>query len=432
MVSLADSASPYNRCDMAGPSSDTTSAKEPLKPAVTELAPTDGPAEIREFHDEPPPNQHIVLLGAGHAHLQVVRWWRRRPIPFVQLTLVSAFDRAAYSAMLPSAFAGRYELGDLLIDLPRLCRRCGVQLIVDRAVKLDPAAKRIELAHQPSLSFDVASVNIGSVPTAEVLCQMHRILVCVKPMTSFLERFEIRLKELLAQHRDAHRADLIPVAIVGGGAAGVELALCLEERAHQQELPLEVLLIEGGGEILPGASEGAVRRVRKLLKRRGIAVHLGRRIAGCDEDGPAALVFDDGEKLPCELAVWATTAAPPAVLKGFDLPKSSRGFLSVRSTLQSTADVPVFAVGDVADLFGDPVPKAGVYAVREARVLWHNLQRLLDHEPLRTYRPQRGFLSLLSCGDGTAILDYKGWSVHSTWAWWLKQWIDWRFVRRFQ
>src|SRR6185503_9595539 len=110
----------------------------------------------------------------------------------------------------------------------------------------------------------------------------------------------------------------------------------------------------------------------------------------------------------------------PAVLKGFDLPKSSRGYLSVRPTLQSTADVAVFAAGDAADLFGDVVPKAGVYAVRQAPVLWQNLQRFLAGTPLRTYRPQSGYLSLLNCGDGTAILDYHGWSVRSKWAWRLK------------
>jgi selenide,water dikinase len=381
---------------------------------------------------EPPAGRHIVLVGAGHAHLQIVRWWRRRPIPHVQLTLVSAFGQAAYSAMLPGALAGDYDSDDYLIDLPQLCQRCGVQLVVDRAVRLDPQQRVIELAHQPMLGFDVASINIGSVPAAEMLCQTHRLLVCVKPLVNFIARFEVRLKELLAQYRDAQRHDLIPVAIVGGGAAGVELALCLEERVHQQEWPMEVLLVEGGGEILSGHSPGLVRRARRLLKRRGIEVYLGRRIAGCDDHGPAALVFDDGEKLPCELAIWATGAAAPAVMKGYDLPKSDHGFLSVWSTLQSTADVPVFAVGDAADFFGESLPKAGVYAVRQARVLWRNLQHLLADEPLEEYRPQRGFLSLLNCGDSTALLDYKGISLHSWLAWRLKRWIDRRWVRQFQ
>lgn len=399
---------------------------------VVAFVPASTAEPIFELVDDIAPSRQVVLIGAGHTHLQLVKWWGRKPLANVQLTLVSAFDRMAYSGMLPGALAGLYPVDDMMIDLPRLCRRSGVQLIVDRAVRLDPAAQQIELAHQPSLHFDVASVNIGSATNAELLCQMHRILVNIKPLTNFVERFEMRLQELLKQHAEAGRADLIPVAIVGGGAAGVELALCLEERAHSQQLPLEVFLIEGGGEILSQYSEGTVHRARMLMKQRGIDVHIGRRIAGCEEAGPTALVLDDGERLPCELAIWATGAAPPAVLKGFDVPKSSRGFLSVRSTLQSTADVPVFATGDAADIFGDPIPKAGVYAVRQARVLWQNLQRFLDGKTLKSYHPQRGYLSLLACGDGTAILDYYGWSLRSRWAWRLKLWIDRGFVRQFR
>jgi selenide,water dikinase len=418
---------------MTGPASDDATDHDaaPLE-GVVQFVPVATTEPAIDAIDEIVSPRQIVLIGAGHTHLQIVKWWGRRPIPHAQLTLVSAFGRVAYSAMLPGALAGLYSVDEMLIDLPPLCRRSGVQLLVDRVVRLDASARRIELAHQPALTFDVASVNVGSTTNAELLCQMHRILVSIKPLSNFVERFEMRLQELLKQHAEAGRTDLIPVAVVGGGAAGVELALCLEERAHTLQLPLDVCLIEGGGEILAQHSEGTVRRARKLLRQRGIDVHIGRRIAGCEEAGPAALVFDDGVKLPCELAIWATGAAPPATLGGFDLPKSSRGFLSVRSTLQSTADVPVFAAGDAADIFGDPVPKAGVYAVRQAPVLWQNLRRYLAGQPLRSYHPQRGYLSLMACGDGTAILDYRGWSVRSHWAWLLKMWIDRGFVRQFR
>jgi len=384
-----------------------------------------------ELPPPPLPPQEIVLIGAGHAHLQIVQWWRKRPLPGVRMTLVSAFDRAAYSGMLAGVIAGRFEPEEMLIDLPRLCERSDVQLIVDRAIRLDPATRTIELAHQPALTFDVASINIGSVPGQERLWQSHRMLLSVKPMATFWQRFQTRQQELLTQWREAELPKRLQFVVVGAGAAGIELALCLEERIHNDDLPIDVHLVDAASEVWRSASPGAIRRTRKLLKYRGVDLHLEQRVVDCDEEGPSALVFEDGSRLRCDLAIWTTAAAPPAVLQGFAVPRSEGGFVLVDRTLRTTGEVPIFAAGDTAE-FPVPIPKAGVYSVRQGPILWHNLRAILTGKPLQTYNPQRGFLALLACGDGTAILDYKGWSIRSGWAWGLKCWIDRAFVRRFR
>jgi len=373
-----------------------------------------------------------VLIGAGHAHLQLLTWWRRRPIPGVELTLVTAFDRAAYSSMLPSTLAGMYQPDQMLIDLPKLCARCGVKLIVDRANRLDPVTRVIEFAHQPALSFDVAAINIGSVPAAEPLWQAHRILISVKPLTSFLERFSVRFRELVEQWRMAPGPELLQIVVVGAGASGVELALCLEQHKHELELPADVRIVDGSVALLAGYSPRTVRRVSKLLSLRGIDLHLGSPVIDCDDEGPSSLVLETGERIRADLVIWAAGASPPMALRGFELPKSERGFLKARRTLQTTANVPVFISGDTADIEGALVPKAGVYAVRQAPVLWKNLRRHFAGKRLHDYKPQRRFLSLLSCGDGTAILDYMGFTSHSGWAWMLKSWIDRKWMKRFR
>src|SRR5262249_43825061 len=89
-------------------------------------------------------------------------------------------------------------------------------------------------------------------------------------------------------------------------------------------------------------------------------------------------------------------------------------------------------VGDTAGIIGRPLPKAGVFAVREGPVLWENLQRLFSNRELVPYEPQRGFLSLLSTGDGQAIAEYKGFSGHGRWAWKWKDYIDRKFMRMYQ
>ena len=408
------------------PEVEITNAEVVAAPATPEPAPPAKPPE------PPPPPKQLVLIGAGHAHLQILTWWRQKPIPGVELTMVTAFDRATYSSMLPSTLAGLYQPDQMMIDLPKLCAHCGVRLIVDRANRLDPEVGLIMFAHQPALYFDAAAINIGSVPAAEPLWQAHRILISVKPLPSFLQRFEVRFHELVEQWRMAPGPELLQIVIVGGGAAGVELALCLEQHKHELELPADVRIVDGNPAILPGYSPRTIRKVSKLLKLRGIDLHLGSPVIDCDDEGPSSLVLENGERIRADLVIWAAGASPPMALRGFELPKSERGFLAARRTLQTTADVPIFVSGDTADIEGALVPKAGVYAVRQGPVLWKNLRRHFAGERLVEYRPQRGFLSLLSCGDGTAILDYKGFTSHSGWAWTLKDWIDRSWMKRFR
>lgn len=374
----------------------------------------------------------VVLIGAGHAHLQIVEWWRKRSLPGVELTLLSAFDRAAYSGMLPGCLAGTLKPKEFVIDLTTLTANCGVRLIVDRAVALDPAASLVTCAHHAGVRYDIASINIGSVPQAETLCQTHRSLVSVKPLLTFVDRLDKRLADWQSQQQGSGSTTPLRLAVVGGGAAGIELALCVSTKLKKLEIDAEVFLIDAGRELWRGASRGARRRAQRALERSRTAVWLGKRVTACDEDGPTELVLEDGVRRQCDLAIWATGAAPHAVAARFGLPTSEGGFFVVRPTLQSTGVDNVFVVGDAADMSGADVPKAGVYAVRQGAILFENIRRLIVGKPLATYRPQSRYLSLLGCGDGTAIVDYRGWAWRSRWAWQLKLWIDRRFMKRFQ
>ena len=391
------------------------------------------PVESQPPATPPPlPRRQIVLIGAGHTHLQILKWWRRKPLPRADLTLVTAFDHAAYSGMLPSTLAGLYQPADMLMDMPKLCAHCGVRLIVDRANRLDPAARVIEFAHQPALTFNVASINIGSVPAEEPLWQSHRILISVKPLSSFLQRFDVRFRELVEQWKQAPGPEMLQIVVVGAGAAGIELALCLEQHKHELELPADVRIVDSNTTVIPDFAPRTIRRVEKVLKLRGIDLSLGSAVADCDDEGVGTLVLENGERIRADLVIWAAGAAPPMALRGFELPKTPRGFLATRPTLQTTADAPVFVSGDSADFEAYSLPKAGVFAVRQAPVLWKNLQNHLSRRPLVEFRPQKNFLRVLSCGDGTAILEYKGFTSHSAWAWKLKNWIDHKWVRQFQ
>ena len=370
----------------------------------------------------------IVLLGVGHTHAEIVRRWSRMPRPGTRLICISDQTRATYSGMLPGAIAGQYGPERMAIDLPRLCRAAQVELHVGRATELDLARRVIHLESDVDVPFDVLSIGIGSRPNfAGVAGQPTQSMVAIKPMQTFLQRLDDRLK----QCRDSPLDRPLEIVVVGGGAAGVEIACCLPNRLTKRLGPggYRITLLDRGDQILSDFPDRAVEHVRRRLDDAGIQRRLRERVVSVDDTG---LQTDRGARLPADLILWATGAAGPEFLERLQLPRDSRGFLWADTTLQVAQDSPVFVVGDSASLRGERMAKAGVFAVRQAPVLWDNLHRFLDGRPLRRFRPQRDFLRILNTGDGRAVLVYRGWSFHAGWCWRLKDAIDGRFIGKYQ
>lgn len=374
------------------------------------------------------PKYDVVLLGIGHTNAHVLRTWRMKPIPDARLTCVSNYPVTTYSGMLPGVLAGQYPPERMEIDLVRLCAAAGARLIEANVTGLDVAECRLLLEGRPPLPFDVLSVGIGSVPSRDsVDIQDESLLLAIKPMQTILGRLEARLR---AWHA-AHAGRPLRVVVVGGGAGGVEITFCLPARVRAVlgEVPLEMTLVNGHEQVVPGVRPKTAALVRGELEARGVRLRLGRRairLAG------GAVTLDDGEALPADLVIWATSAAAPPLLARLGLPTDAAGFLLTRPTLQTLADAPVFAVGDSGTVKDSPTPKAGVYAVRQGPVLWENIGRLLAGRPLEPYVPQKGFLKLLNTGDGRAIGEYGRFSFRGRWAWRLKNYIDGRFMDMYQ
>lgn len=371
------------------------------------------------------PKHDVVLLGAGHTNAYLIRRWRMKPWPDTRLTCISNFPTASYSGMLPGTLAGQYDPSDMEIDLVRLCGAAGVRLIVDHVTEIDVANRAVRFDGRPPIGYDALSIGIGSRPlTAD---DPAGLAIPIKPMQTFLARLEARLNDL-------ERAALgrpWQIAVLGGGAAGVEIALCLAERLRRQRpsQDVDISLVDAGDSILGSMRTQVQALAREALAERDIDVLLQRKVVALAE--PHSICFDDGT-LPTDLAIWATTARPPALLDRIDLPKDARGFLLTRDTLQSTGADDVFVVGDSGTCDRLRRPKSGVFAVRQAPLLWKNVERLLRGEALKKWKPQKEFLRLLNTADGQAIADYHGLSMRSTLAWRLKDWIDRRFIEKYQ
>ena len=365
----------------------------------------------------------MVLVGGGHSHVHVLRMLAVEPPPDVRLTLISPDPFVTYSGMIPGTLAGLYAPEESRIDVAALAARARAAFLPDRVVAIDPEGRQVETAIRGRIAYDLLSLDVGSQPRQVARVRGLANVVPIKP----IERAAQAIEEFAAR---AAGGEIAPTAVVvGAGAGGVEVAFALAARLARVA-GARVTIVEQASELLPGSPERVRELVGRLVERYRIATLLGTGPVAADERG---VVLRDGRRLDAALVVWATGAEGGEWLRESGLPLDARGFVRVEATLRSVKYGEIYAAGDCAVLDDHPeVPRAGVYAVRQGPVLERNLRAALrGGRTLETYRPQAGFLSLLSTGDRRAVLSYHGLAGHGRVWWRLKDWIDRRFVARY-
>jgi len=370
---------------------------------------------------------HLVLAGGGHAHLFVLEGMARRPLPAgSRVTLVAQHRQHAYSGMVPGLVGGRYRAEELLIDLAALARAAGAELIEATAESLDPEGRALVLGDGRRVAYDLLSVAVGSGTAGGDRPGVRDGALFVKPIDRTLALVPA-IERLVAGGGSE-----LQIAVVGAGAAGVELALGI--RARLRLLGRgdgRVALVDGDTRILGDRSDACRKEAESVLAEQKVGLVLGGEVQALDGD---RLRLPSGATLRADMVVWAAGPEAPALLRGSGLATDERGYLRVDRTLRSVSHPSVFAAGDAAALEGHPeLAKAGVYAVRQGPVLRDNLlAALAGRRPRRRFRPQRRFLALLNTGDGRAILSYGDLAVTGRWAMTLKDRIDRRFIARFR
>ena len=365
---------------------------------------------------DPAAAREVVLVGGGHAHVLALTELARRPDPRLDVTLVTDRLSTPYSGMLPGHVAGAYTRDEMHIDLARLAAATGARLVHAAATGIDRAARRVRVEGGTDVAFDILSLDVGITPDISSIEGAERHGVAVKPIGGFLARLDAAL-EGPAPAR---------VALVGGGAAGVELACALRARLG----PACAITLLSSSPPVPGLNAGVRRRVRAALARLAIAVDEQARVTAVDPDG---VTLADGRRVAADLVIVSTAARAPAFLADSGLPTDPDGCLRIGPTLLVEGEDAIFAVGDCATRVDDPREKAGVFAVRQGPVLADNIRRRAGGLALREHRAQRAFLTLLSTGDGRAIAGKGDWfAAEGAWVWWWKDWIDRRFMARFQ
>ena len=368
-----------------------------------------------------PLTRDLVLIGGGHTHALVLLKWGMRPLPGTRVTVINPGPAAPYSGMLPGHIAGHYTREELEIDLVRLARFAGARVILGRAVGLDAQAKTVTLEDGRVVAYDVASVDVGITSELPRLPGFAQHATPAKPLDVYAETWAA----YLAHARGIGRAD--PVAVIGAGVAGVELAMAMAYALKQATGQAQVTLIEASDTIL-SADAKPREHLKASLEDNGVTIRTNAVISEITPEGPR---LETGKILPAGLTIGVTGAVPQPWLRDTGLPLTD-GFIDVGPTLQVQGHEDLFAVGDCAHLTHAPRPKAGVYAVREAPVLFDNLRgRLIGHD-LRPFHPQKDYLKLISLGRRAALAEKWGRIWQGPWLWRLKNRIDQKFMNMFR
>jgi selenide, water dikinase len=378
---------------------------------------------------EQPILRDLVLVGGGHSHVVALRMLAMQPEPGLRITLICTDVDTPYSGMLPGYISGHYSFDDVHIDLGRLAAFARARFIRGEVTGLDRANQRVLLRGRPALPYDLLSINTGSTPNVRQVQGAQAHSVPVKPIAQFNQRWLQLLERVRALHTP------FTIAVVGGGAGGVELVLSMQYRLRQElqalgrspEL-LRFVLLTAGDTILPTHNPGVRARFARVLQARGVAVHTRAEVT---QVAPGCLHTQDGRRFDTDETLWVTQAGGPAWLQSTGLALDAHGFIKVNEQLQTLNDPKIFAAGDVASFTARPLEKAGVFAVRMGPPLVKNLRLALRGQPLVAYRPQRSWLALISTGDQFAVASRGRLGFAGAWVWRWKDSIDRRFMRKF-
>lgn len=367
--------------------------------------------------------KRLLLIGAGHSHANVLHHFTNIRRGDIELMLVSPYALAPYSGMVPGWLAGHYHWEECCIDFDRMCRRAGALRIEQTVARIDPEQSEAVLEDGRRIAYDWASIDIGSTlapPQSEKVA-----VLSLRPLSTLCGRWERLLQTVAA----LPQGSTYKLLMVGGGAAGVESMLAIRHRMadHAPHVRFEFALASHGDDILSGLAKGAARRLREHFDQHCIAIN-GNFSAGSIQG--QAVVSENGDAIDTDAAIWATGAQAYRWPKESGLATDERGFIRVRSTLQSVSHPNVFAAGDCAG-WEPQLPKAGVFAVRMGPVLARNLEAALHGKALEDYTPQRRYLVLIGTGGRHAVGAWGKFSWQGKWAWRWKEHIDRGFVEGY-
>jgi len=373
----------------------------------------------------------LVLIGGGHSHLFVLKYFAMNPVAGLRITLLTRDLHTPYSGMLPGYIAGHYSYDQAHIDLRPLAQFAKARIFHAEVNAIDLKNKKIFCYNRPAIHYDLVSINIGSTPNTLHIPGANEFAIAIKPINHFLSQWDVLTQKVITvtKQNDFH------LAVVGGGAGGIEMALAAQHRLQQvltqhkiNSNKLKIDIYCDSPTILTDHNSHVKKRFNRILKKRNINVHTQQHITGVEK---TLLTSVDNHQHNANAVLWVTNASAPAWLANSGLEVDDKGFIVVNDSLQSISHHDVFAAGDIASVVNHPRPKSGVFAVRQGTPLAKNLARAIQNKKLVPFKPQNNFLALISTGNKYAVASRGNWSLQGAWLWRAKDWIDRKFMATF-
>ncbi|MBF95707.1 MAG: Selenide, water dikinase [Alphaproteobacteria bacterium MarineAlpha9_Bin4] len=359
----------------------------------------------------------LVLLGAGHSNIEVIRYFGKLKLEGLRITLISKHTHTTYSGMVPGYIEGEYQWNDINVDLVKLCYRNDIKIIIGEVTKVLGEQKKVFLKNRPPIEFDFLAVNLGIKSKTENIIGANKFALSLKPISEINKI----LKNILASKSKN-------IVIVGAGAAGVEVSLALKKRLIKTNVKKNIILIAKGNSLMKSYNQSVSKKLNKELKKNNIQIRYNSSVTKIKKN---YIEINNKDKVLSSCTLLATNASAPDVLKKSDLSLSINGFIEVTRELQSKNFKYIFASGDIADIENLKLVKAGIYAVKQAKILKVNLRNFFLKKELKCYLPQKSYLSLIGTANGKAIANKSILTLRGTFFWKLKKFIDRRFINKY-
>lgn len=363
--------------------------------------------------------KRLVLVGSGLAHLSVLHALTRERSSEVEIVLISPNNYQIYSGMLPGWMAGHYKKIQCQIDLQSLVQAARVHQVVNSISGMDAELRFVSLPEGKRIEYDFLSLDVGSKTDLSWVELPQENLIPIRPLDNFIKAWP----KILSSKQKTPDYRLV---VVGGGSAGVELALAARHAFMHSSNHGNVDLVTSESGLLTGLAKGAQKRIKKILSEAGITVHYQN--AKGTKDG---LILSNGISLFADCIIAATGARAPSWLLQSKLKLDKNEYIAVDGYHQSLSHPNVFAAGDVCSREDLLLSRSGVHSVHVGPVLTANLLAKLKNGQMTTYKPRRNSLYLLACGPRYAVASWGKLSIQGKWVWYWKNWIDQHFVNKF-
>lgn len=366
--------------------------------------------------------KQLLLIGGGHAHMVTLANLRNFVDKGFAVSVIQPSEYHYYSGMGPGMLGGTYQPEDIRFATRRQVEAGGGRFILGKAHRIDAHKQVVYLeATEEEIPYDVLSCNAGSYVPGDTMWDNLPNVFTPKP----IEHLLLAREKIL----DLAKTGPITVSVIGSGPSAIEIAGNVHQLCRRQGLAMPKIQLFGGRSFMAGRPSLVRHLVRRVLEDKGIEILEVGHVQRIEGD---RIVLADGQELHSDVTFAAVGVKPSQIFARSGLPIGQDGGLQVNEYLQSVDYPNIFGGGDCIHFVPQPLDKVGVYAVRQNPVLYQNLLACLEGRPLVKFAPGGTYLLIYNLGDGEGVLGKWSIAFAGRLAFSLKDWIDRRFIRKFQ